>query len=143
MTEMAARQAVLGAVFARLGEIADIAELDINPSGEPSRFPALYLVEEDQDADDRTEPATTRYGLSLTVEGYVQGGGGAEATAARSALYLAVITALMGDPLHDIVEEIHEGRMRLATTVLAKERRLGFALGISIIFPAASISPVA
>lgn len=143
MIDIAARQAVIDAVFARLGEIDDIAELDINPSGEPSRFRALYLVEEDQDANDMTEPEATRYTLSLTIEGYVQGGGGPAATAARSALYLDVVAALMGEPLHELVEEIHEGRMRLATTVLAKERRLGFALGIKIIFPATSILPIA
>lgn len=140
----AARQVALEWLIALIEPLIEPdGEFDVNPSGEPSNFPALYLVEEQQDADDETEPGATRYALDVTVEGYVTGGGGKVATAARSALYLQVVEAVMGAVPPPCVEEIHEGRMLTVTTVLAAERRLGFALAFRLIVAADSISPVA
>lgn len=140
----AVRQVILDELATRLEEIPECAEFDINPSGEPSAFPALILEEMDQDPDDGTEPGATRYSLKGTIEGYVKGGGGREATAARSALYLAVVRVLLGgDPIHPAVEEVHEGGMRLATATLSKERRLAFALDFEILFVGATGDPVA
>lgn len=144
MTDLAARQAIIDAMVERLEPLVGTdGEFDVNASGEPSHFPSIFLEETDQTPDDRTEPAATRYTLPLIVEGYVEGSGGLAATRARSALYLSVMQAVFGEPLHDIVEEIHEGPMRLSTAILAEKRRLGFILRIEIIFPATSISPVA
>jgi hypothetical protein len=140
----AVRQEILDELASRLESIDECEEFDLNPSGEPSTFPALYMEEGDQDADDGTEPGATRYTLKGTIEGYVKGGGGREATAARSSLYLAVVRALLGgDPIHHAVEEVHERGMRLATATLSKDKRLAFALDFEILFVGMTGDPVA
>jgi len=132
----APRQMVLDWLSAKLAElVGDEGEFEINPSGDPSRFPAVSIEESDQDADDQTEPGSTRYDLSLGIEGYVEGGNGPEVTAARSDLYEAVLAACFdpeGRP--DCIEEIREGGMRMATTILAEARRLGFNLTVTFRF---------
>lgn len=145
MTEVAIQQLAVDELVERLQAIATTlgGEFDINPPGDPSSFPALYLEEGDQDADDMTEPGTTRYSFRGTIEGYVQGGSGIVATRARSALYLQVVGALMGAPFNPSVELVREGSMRRATVVLADARRLAFALDFEMIIVGASEWPAA
>lgn len=117
------------------GVVGPNGEFDVNAPGEPSNFPAIYAEESEQSADDGTEPGATRYELTVEFEGYVAGGKGIEAAAERSALYEALITAILdGAGWPPCIEEIHEGSMRLATATLADERRLGFNLTVTINF---------
>ncbi|MBN8843256.1 MAG: hypothetical protein J0H88_08405 [Sphingomonadales bacterium] len=119
------------------GVVGPDGEFEINPSGEPASFPAIYAEESDQSADDTTEPGATRYELEFGLEGYVSGGSGIEATTARSELYDALITAILdATSWPDCIEEIHEGDMRLSTATLAAARRLGFNLTVTIHFVA-------
>lgn len=130
------RQLVLNWLANQLqGVVGSDGEFDLNPSGEPSRFPAIFIEESDQDADDATEPGATRYVLSFGIEGYVAGGGSLAATADRSALYAAALAACVDETAWpDCIEEVHEGGMRLATATLAEKRRLGFNLTIAVHF---------
>lgn len=136
MTDIAERQQVIDWLTETIqGVVGPDGEFEINPSGEPSNFPAIYAEESDQSADDSTEPGATRYDLEFGLEGYVSGGNGIEATTARSELYEALIRAILdatGWPA--CIEEIHEGDMRLSTATLAAARRLGFNLTVTISF---------
>lgn len=138
MSGTAERQRVIEWLTERLQNIVGSdGEFEINPPGEPSRFPAIYAEEGKQSADDGTEPGATRYELSFEIEGYVEGGSGIAATSARSELYDGIVTACNDEAAWpDCIEEVHEGDMMPATTILAENRRLGFNLTMTIIFVA-------
>lgn len=129
----AIREQILGLVDQRLAPLAE--EYERNPSDDPTRFPALAA----NDGGHRiveTEAGATRYALDLTVEGYVEGGTGAQASAALNELYAAVVATMMTEPpLGGLAETIEEGDLRVATATLASDRRLGFTLEFTITFP--------
>jgi hypothetical protein len=132
----AIREQILAICDTRLAAIvAPGGEYERNASGDPSRFNALFLNDDGQDIAE-TEAGATRYALRLTVEGYVQGGTGAAASAALNELYAGVVATMMTEPpMGGLAETIEEGRLNVAVANLAGERRLGFTLDFTITFP--------
>ncbi len=131
----------LGSVFAEVdsrlavGAIAGLESYERMPSGDPDAFPALAAYDEG-DALAEQEAGSTRLAVQLTVEGYMQGHGGAATHDAMLQLHADVVFALCGDEgsnLGGLVENIEiSGQRRVAVSQLADHRRLGFAQDFEI-----------
>jgi hypothetical protein len=128
------RHAVCDEVLRRLVALEDAAETKLMPSGDPLAFPARHIFDGGQ-AVVEGEVASTRYALDLTVEGYLEQAGGADAYAALNDLYAATVRALLEDEtLGGLVETIDEGGLRVFVAPLASKSRLGFAGDFTITF---------
>lgn len=115
-----------------LSGIATAPEIEIMPSGEAERFPALHIFDEGQDPVEG-EAGTERFVLTVGIDGYVERGDGREALAAIDSLYADVKEALFAEPvLGGLATEIEESRFRVLVTERASKRRLAFDLGITI-----------
>lgn len=107
------------------------------PSGDPDRFPALSAFDEGDEPEER-EAGSDRQALIITVEGYVEGFGGAATHDQMAELHADTVQALTGDAgsnLAGLVENIERvGRRRVAVAELAKKRRLGFAQDFALTY---------
>lgn len=134
---MIAREAIFAEVETRLRSLPSALEVERMASGDPSSYPALNIEDGGQNADNETEGGATRYDLTIAIEGYVSGGGGAEAHAAANALYGDVKKVLLSEPpLGGLAEEINEGGARFAVAILSNERRIGFVAEFIVRFVA-------
>lgn len=140
----AKRFAIIEAIETAIMGISGVEEVLINASGDPTKFNAVFITDSGQSPDSNTEPGVTRYSMRPSIEGYVAGGDGKEATANLNALYLDVVTAVIADPeLQSLCEELNEGEMRVSTVVLSNKRRMGFELELDIQFVADRDNPAA
>ena len=140
----AKRFAIIEAAEAAIIAISGVEEVLVNASGDPTKFNAVFITDSGQSPDSNTEPGATRYSMRLTIEGYVAGGDGKEATANLNALYLDVVNAIIADTeLQSLCEVLNEGEMRVATVVLSNKRRMGFELELEIQFVADRDNPAA
>lgn len=130
----AQRERIFGELATRLQAIAGLGEFQRMPSGEPARFPALFLFDGGhQPAQGGEESGTQRQALSIGIDGYVAGGGGADAHAAINALYAAVIEALFPEPvLGGLANEITEDGFTVTVAERASVRRLAFELQLTV-----------
>ena len=139
----AKREAIFAAVEARLAAISGVGEVARMSSGDPSRWPALFIEDGGQTVNLNTEPGLNRYELTVSIDGFVEGGDGASAHADANALYLSVIAALFdGQLLGGLAEQIDEADLRMQSAHLADARRIGFSLDIKITFVAAKAAPI-
>jgi hypothetical protein len=140
----AKRFVIIQALEAAILTVPGVAEIQINASGDPAQFPALFITDTGHSPDVNSEPGATRYQMRPIIEGYVTGGDGKDATQNINALYLSVVNVIMADSeLQTLCEEINEGELRIATVVLSKQRRMGFELEIDIQFVADRENPAA
>lgn len=130
----AIREQILSWAFDALRALPGVAECERMPSGDPSRFPSLALIDNGQSVE-TAEAGTTRYTLELMIEGYVQGGNGDTAHAELNELHAAVIAALMVEPpFGGLAESVEEGDLRVSAASFASQRRLAFLQTLSIQF---------
>lgn len=133
---IAPRSAVIADVMQRLAAINPDGENELMPSADPITFPAFHVFDPGH-ATDPSEAGVTRYAMALEIEGYVEGGTGADAHAEMTALYTSAVTALLAEPLlGGVAETVDEGDMNIVVATLSEKRRLGFTLTIPITFPA-------
>lgn len=127
----AIREQIFAEVDARLSALAGVAEYQRMPSGDPSRFPALFAFDQgDQAAPEEEETDAMAFVMSLGIDGFVKGD--APHTAAN-ALYAAVIEALFPQPvLGGLATEIRIVRLDMAVAERSRDHRLGFALELAI-----------
>lgn len=111
----------------------DVQEYERMPAGDPAKFPARHLHDSGQVGIDR-EAQNSRYDMEITVEGFVQGGGGAAAHDQLNDLYADTVTRVMALIGTNNIETIEEGALRPAIAPLASNRRLGFGLDFAITF---------
>lgn len=139
----AIREQIFAAIDARLSAIAGVEQYERMPSGDPTRFNALFVFDDgDVPAEDGEEAGTTRKRLSVGVDGYVKGGTGAAAHAAAHALYAAVIEALFPEPVLDgLADEIEELGLKFTVAERANERRIAFSLDLGIHYATRRGSP--
>lgn len=131
---IAVREQIFAVIETRLRSIADVAEVERMPSGDPISFPALHIFDGGQDGADSTIGATG-YALSIAVEGYVEQGSGPSVHAQLSALYADVVRVLMPEPpLDGLAETIDERNLNVWVAGQASERRMAFALTFDITF---------
>jgi len=129
------------AIAAALANVSGDPEIEIEPAGDPSRFPALGVYGGDWQAIEY-EADRIRWEMLLYVEGYVQGGGGAAPTAERNALHAETVSAIMSDAtLAALVELIDPGDVRRSTALLADQRRLSFGQDFKIQFTTSRTNP--
>jgi hypothetical protein len=129
------------ALAAALATVPDVAEIDIEPDGDPTRFDALALYDGGHQVVER-EAGLIRCRGTWTIEGYVTGGSGAIARAARNRLHAAAVAAIMADDtLGGLVELVEPEDLRLTTATLASSRRLMFAQDIAIEFTMLRTNP--
>lgn len=131
----AIRDQIFVEVESRLAAIASpsVAEVQRMPSGDPSRFPALFIFDQgDRPADDEEETDTMAFMLSIGIDGFVSGDA---PHSAANALYAAVIEALFDQPvLGGLAQEIRQGRLDFAVAERAQDHRLGFAIELNILY---------
>lgn len=131
----AVRNLIFAEIMERLTSIGDAAETELMPSSDPVSFPARHVFDGGQSLGE-TEAGVTRYALAVTIEGYLEQAGGADAHEAINELYAATVGALLPDPpLGGLAETIDEGDLRITVAPLASMSRLGFALDLEITFP--------
>jgi hypothetical protein len=136
---MTVRDRILTAIVAALEGLAP--EIEIEPSGDPSEFPSIALIDSGHTVLER-EATLTRREMALTVSGFVEGEGGDAPSAERSALHAAIVAAIMADEtLGGVVELVDDGDLRMSTAVLASQRRLGFDQDFAIQFTTSRINP--
>lgn len=113
---------------------ADVAEYQRMPSGDPKSFPARHGLDSGQSTVDR-EAQNSRYSMDVTIDGYVQGQGGAATHAALNELHADTVRRMMA--LIDVVpgiETIEEGDMRPGVAALAAIRSMAFSQDFTVIF---------
>lgn len=131
---MTVREAIFAEIERRLLEIDGIGLVERLPSGDPDAFPALAIYDGAQEVVEEGW-ADTRHRLSLTIEGFVEGGSGSEVHAALSTLYADTVVALITEPpLNGLAETISEAGLRVSVAELANVKRLGFGLDFAIEF---------
>lgn len=129
---MSIRETIFAAIEAALGE-TNAVEVQRMPSGDPLSFPALHIMDDGQ-AQIEGEAGATRYGMAVSVEGYVEGTGSAMHSAIN-ALHAATVTAIIGlIPTTAEIEDIEEGDLRVAVAPLSSHRRLAFSQDFTITF---------
>lgn len=129
------------AFAAAIANVSGNPEIEIEPAGDPSRFPALGVLGGDWQPLER-EANLVRWQAITTVEGFVQGGGGEAPTAERNALHANVVASIMADEtLGGVVELIELGDLRRSTAVLAADRRLSFAQDFIVQFTTSRTNP--
>lgn len=130
----AVRESIFAAIEARLAAIAGMGEVQRMPSGDPSRFPALFLFDGGHSPSEEGEEAGTQnQALAVGIDGYVEGSGGAGVHAALNALYAATIEALFPEPvLGGAATEIEETKFTVTVAERANKRRLAFELELIV-----------
>lgn len=131
----AIRQTIFAAIASALASPATSAvEIEVMASADPISFPALHIVDDGQSRE-MHEAGASRYSLSVSIEGYVEGAGGAAAHAQLNQLYADTVRAVMAliDTVSSI-EDIFEGDLRTSVAPLAEARRLAFAQDFAITF---------
>ena len=109
--------------------------------GDPEVFPSAAIYETGWTVVER-EAGLTRRLLTVTVEGYVQRGDGAQASGSRNAFHAACVREIMSDDtLGGLVEEIDDGDLRKDAATLAEARRLMFAQDFAIQFLTLRVDP--
>lgn len=119
-----------------------VSEYERMPSGDPAKFPARHLHDSGQSPIER-EAQNSRYDMEITVEGFVQGNGGAAAHDQLNDLYADTVTRVMALIDRDDIETIEEGTLRPAIAPLASSRRMGFSLDFAITFATRRGDPTA
>ncbi|PCG08689.1 hypothetical protein COA17_11065 [Sphingomonas ginsenosidimutans] len=136
---MTVRDIILAAIATRLAGLAD--EIEIEPAGDPTADTSLGVTMAGDHVIER-EAALTRRVMTVTVDGFVVGEGGAAPTAARLALHAGVVAELMADEtLGGTAELIDDADLRLFTATLSSERRLAFAQDFDIQFTTSRRDP--
>lgn len=136
---MTVRDTILGAIVAALAPLAP--EVELEPAGDPIDFPALGITDSGHRVLER-EVDITRRVMTVTIDGFVEGEGGAAPTAARNRLHAAVVAALLADEtLGGTVELIEDADARLFAAQLSSKRRLGFAQDFDVQFITARADP--
>ena len=129
------------AIAAALATVSGNPEIEIEPAGDPSRFPALGVYGGNWHPIEY-ETDLIRWQTTLYVEGYVQGGGGAAPTAERNALHAEALAAIMtSETLAGLVELVEPGDLQRSTAMLADQRRLSFGQDFSIQFITSRTNP--
>lgn len=135
------RERIFAAIESLLSAMPGVAEVERMPSSDPAAFPALHIFD-NGDSPDPEEAGTSRWLMSVRIEGYVQGGDGPEAHAAANALYADVIEVLFVEPvLGGLATEIEQTGLRPSVANLARARRIGFDLPLSIYYATARGEP--
>jgi hypothetical protein len=130
---------ILAAFVAALAPLA--SEVELEPAGDPIDFPALGITDGGWRVLEH-EADLTRRVMTVTVDGFVEGEGGAAPTAARNRLHAAVVAAMMADEmLGGTVELIEDADLRKFTAELSSRRRLGFAQDFDVQFTTARADP--
>lgn len=129
------------ALTTALDTITDDPLVEVEPDGDPDRFPSLAIFDNGHRVIER-EASITRYRMQFTVEGYVTGGGGTDARVKRNELQAIAVAALMSnDSFGGIIEEIEPTDLRMATADLASQRRLMFVQEFEIQFTTKRTNP--
>ena len=129
---IAVREQIFGAVEQLLATVPTVLEVERMPSGDPAKFNALHLFDEGDQLVDG-EAGTSRWALNLGIDGYVQGGSGAEAHAALNQLAAGVVEVLFAEPvLGGLASEIELERMTVTVAERASARRLAFSMDLII-----------
>jgi hypothetical protein len=130
----AAREQIFAAIDARLTAVDGVEYYQREPTGDPDIFPALALYDGGQGPVDG-EVGNDQIALTVTVQGYAEGGAGAAAHAALNELHADVVSALMTLPAIDgLVETVEVKGLRISVALLASARRLAFAQDFEIQF---------
>jgi len=128
----AVRETIFAAVDTALSAITGLGEYERMPSGDPARFPAVHCFD-DGDSLIEGEAGTDRWAMSLGIDGYVQGDGGAVAHAAINELHADVIDALFASPvLAELAAEIEVQQVRFLVAERASRRRLAMSMDLTI-----------
>lgn len=131
---------ITDALFAILGGIGGIGELEFAPAGDPNAFPALHVDDEGEDIQSQ-DWLTTRATLTLSVTGYVQGNGAATHRAARI-LDATIVAALMADQsLGGKATLIDLGSLLIEPVQLSKVRTVSFRRVFSVSFSFKTTDP--
>lgn len=127
----AVREVIFAAIDTALA--LDVNEYERMPSGDPARFPARHVHDGGQQRVE-SEAQFSRYAMEVTVEGFVEGNGGAEAHAALNRLYADTVTRMLALIGGAGIEEIEEGDFRPAIAPLAASRRMAFSQDFRVTF---------
>lgn len=130
---MSVRETIFAAIEAALGPTGAI-EIERMPSSDPASFPALHIMDDGQ-GQLEGEAGATRYGMAISIEGYVEGSGGSAMHTALNTLHAATVAAIIGlIPTVTVIEDIQEGDLRTAVAPLASAARLAFSQDFTITF---------
>jgi hypothetical protein len=130
---------ILAAFLAALEPLAE--EVELEPASDPIDFPALGITDGGWRVLEH-EADITRRVMIVTVDGFVEGEGGAAPTAARNTLQAAVVAAVMADEtLGGTVELIEDADLRKFTAEMSTQRRLGFAQDFAVQFTTSRADP--
>lgn len=127
----AIREEIWLAVDATMEE--DVEEYQRMPSGDPKKFPARHGHDGGQATIER-EAQNSRYSMDVTIEGYVQGVGGADTHASLNALYADTVKRMIGLIGHPAIETVEEGDLRMGVAALASVRSMAFSQDFRVIF---------
>lgn len=129
----AVREQIFAAVEAALAGVA--TEVQRMPSGDPSPdvASALHIFDGGQQPEEE-EAGTSRWAMTVGIDGYVKStGGGAAAHAALNALHADTVAAIFAAaPIAGVTDEIEEGGMTVMVAPRANTRFLAFSMDLTI-----------
>jgi hypothetical protein len=135
------RDQIFAAIEAKLGAITPLPRIDVEPAGDPSKFPSLAIYDGGHRVLER-DAVQTRREMTVTIEGYVESGDGSTGAALRNALHASVVKALMTDSqLGGLVELVEDTDYRPVTATLSSKRRLAFGQDFIIEFSTSRTDP--
>ena len=131
----AIREQIFAGIETALRTDTGAAEIERMPPGDPDQFDALHIIDDGQDPEEQTEAATSRFDMSFSIDGFVEGAG-TVMHSRLNALHAKTVHAVMafGDN-SPLVEEIREGALRIARLDLGSKRRLAFSKDFFITIP--------
>lgn len=137
----AIREQIFAEIDSRLTAIAGVKEVERMPAGDPARFPALHIIDLG-DKLESGEAGTSRWELSLGLDGFVSGGDGGAAHSAAHALYASVVEALFVEPvLGGLAHEITLEAAQFVVAERASKRSIAFSLDLTIHYATRRGSP--
>lgn len=132
---MSVRESIFAAIEAALAGLAD--EVERMPSGDPSPTVnnAVHIFDGGQQLDD-AESGTTRWALTVGIDGYVRdAAGGGSAHAALNTLHSNVVQAIFAAaPIAGVTDEIEEGALSVVVAPRADARFLAFSFDLTIFY---------
>ncbi|WP_122927937.1 hypothetical protein [Sphingobium sp. LF-16] len=130
---MSVRETIFAAIEAALGATG-AQEIERMPSSDPLKFDALHIMDDGQ-AQIEGEAGATRYGMAISIEGYVEGSGGSAMHTRLNNLHASTVAAVLGlIGVVPAIEDIEEGDLRPAVAPLASKARLAFSQDFTITF---------
>lgn len=128
------REQILTVLDERLSAIGGIGEYERDPSGDPTDWPAVALIDDGDDVSE-DQSGLTEYAMGISIEAFAIGSGGLAVSRQLNELHAEIVKAVMQEPpIGGLAERFEEGALKRFTAELASKPRKGIRKDFTIFF---------